>query len=226
MASYVDYLNHAIANQATIRREAEFAQPIWPATIETLSGGKPANIADLHALVLDHLETLKTEVRNSNTDTYKSFWRIKKKGVIDGPLVEDICRDRLIELLKPRLLPLDVRVEPEGHMAQDKCADIVILPPPGQKLPLELKRDTHSDLWDACESQLDRLYTRDPEAEGYGIYVVFWFGEMRDGYIPKPPDGISRPKSAEELEISLRSLIPNAKHHCLEAIVIDVTAPA
>lgn len=108
-------------------------------------------------------------------------------------------------------------------MAADKRADIVILPPPGQKLPLELKRDTHADLWKACENQLERLYTRDPEAGGYGIYVVFWFGTRR---VPVPPKGIDRPESPNDLEKTLRSLIPIDKRHCLEAVVIDVTPPA
>ena len=224
--SYHDNIRHAIANQAAIRREAEYEQPSWEETTEALRGGRPANMADLHALILDHIATLKAEIRQSNTDIYKMFWKTKARGVIDVPLVEDICRDRMIDLLKPRLLPLEIRIEPEGHMAADKRADIVVLPPPGQKLPLELKRDTHPDLWEACENQLERLYARDPEAEGYGIYVVFWFGNKRRGPIPTPPNGINRPQSAENLETSLRALIPNEKRHNLEVVVIDVTPAA
>lgn len=226
LASYHNYLRHAIASQAVIRREAAFKQPSWSETIEVLRGGRPANIADLHALILDHLRTLKSEIRQSNTDKYKSFWRCDRYGAVDTPEIEDICRDRLIDLMKPHLLPLQIRVEPEGHMVADKRSDIVIMPPPGLKLPLELKRDTHSDLWEACISQLDRLYTRDPEAEGYGIYCAFWFGKKRKGSIPTPPNRINRPKSAKDLEIALRSLIPSDKRHSLEAVVIDVTPPA
>jgi hypothetical protein len=110
-------------------------------------------------------------------------------------------------------------------MVADKRADIVILPPPGQKLPLELKRDTHKDIWEACQTQMERLYTRDPEAAGYGIYVVFWFGDKRVGRIVTPPSGINPPQSPEDLARSLRSLIPNDKRHCLEVVVIDATPP-
>jgi len=225
LKEYHDHLRHARASQAIIRRQAEYFQPSWSETVEVLRGGKPANIADLHALILDCIETFKIEIRLSNTDTYKAFWRCNSWGAVESPEIEDICRDRLIELLKQRLIPLGIRAEPEGHMVADKRADIVVLPPPGQKLPLELKRDTHEDLWEACINQLERMYTRDPEAAGYGIYGVFWFGDKRRGRVPRPPEGISPPISAEELETALQSLIPEDKQHCLEAVVIDVSPP-
>jgi hypothetical protein len=226
LTSYHDHLKHALASQAAIRREKEYKQPSWHEVTAALRGGRPANIADLHALTLDLLETLRIEIRQSNTDTYKVFWRCNQYGKVDRPEIEDICRDRLIELLKVRLLPLGLRIEPEVHMAADKRADIVILPLPGQKLPLEIKRDTHEDIWEACQTQLERLYTHDPEASGYGIYVVFWFGDKRGGRIVPPPPGINPPQSPEDLERILLSLIPIDKRHRLEAVVIDATPPA
>ncbi|MCL4874719.1 hypothetical protein KJ039_11670 [bacterium] len=223
LSSYHDNLKHAIANQAALLREAEFKQPSWNQTIETLRGGKPANIADLYALALDQLELIKREIQHSNTDKYKNFWNCGTSGRVEKPQVEEFCRDRLIELLKPYFLPFEIRVEPEGHMAADKSADIILLSS-GLKLPLELKRDYHPDLWTACKGQLGR-YTRDPEAQGYGIYVVFWFGEKRTRRIPSPPEGIVMPSSAEELEIALQTLIPADKTHCLKPMVIDVAPP-
>ena len=114
-------------------------------------------------------------------------------------------------------------------MVADKRSDIVVLPPPGQKLPIEVKRDTYkesdNDVWTACENQLERLYTRDPEASGYGIYVVFWFGDKRRLSLPTAPDTIGRVESAEEMELALRSLIPNERGHRSEAVVIDVSPP-
>ena len=226
LTTYQNHLMHALATQGTIRRTSEYKQPSWQEVTEALRGGKPANIADLFALTIDHLQIIKEEIRHSNTDQYKMFWRCDSRGAVDRPEIEDICRDRLIDLMKQRLQPVGLRVEPEGHMADDKRADIIILPPPGQKLPLELKRDTHEDLWQSCISQLDRLYARDPEAAGYGIYVVFWFGDQRGNRLPAPPDGIDRPKTPEDLEKGLRSLIASEKRHCLEVVVIDISPPA
>lgn len=80
-------------------------------------------------------------------------------------------------------------------MVIDKRADIVLLNSAKQKLPIEVKRDYHPDLWTACENQLDRLYTRDPQAQGYGIYLVFWFGDKRPRSMPKPPNSIPKPNT-------------------------------
>lgn len=225
LTSYHDHVRHALANQAALRREKEYKQPSWRDVAEVLRGGRPASLPDLHALVLDHLETLQATIKQSNTDPYKQFWRCNQYGRVDRPEVEEICRDRLIDLLKPRLCPLGLSVEPEGHMAADKRADIVIILQPGKKLPLELKRDTHSKLWTACENQLKRLYARDPDSAGYGIYGVFWFGDKRSGKVPVAPPGIIMPQNAEALEKSLQSLIPSDSRHRIKAIVIDVTPP-
>jgi len=224
LSSYRDHLKHAIIAQSATQREREYYQPSWTEITEALRGGKPGNMADFHALILDHLEVLKAIILHSNTDIYKMFWRCTSTGRVDQPEIEDICRDRLIDLMKPRVPP-GIRIEPEGHMASEKRADIVVLTTPSLKLPLELKRDNHPKLWEACMSQLDELYARDIEATGYGIYVVFWFGNGRTGRIKTPPKGISMPQSAEELEAALRSLIPENKHYRLETIVIDVSPP-
>lgn len=227
LISYRDHLRHAIANHAKIRRQHQYTQPDWDKTVETLRGGQPANIADLYALVSAHLRTLCSEIRHSNIDIYKQFWDLSPQlGSIQRPQHEEVCRDRLIGLLRPRLSPLDIAVEPEGHMAADKRADIVLYHGSDLKLPIEVKRHTHKDLWTACENQLDRLYAHDPHAAGFGIYLVFWFGEDRGGGVPAPLPGVTRPDSAVALEQALRSRIPEDKAYCLDVIVLDVTPPA
>jgi len=225
IASYHNMIKHSYANQAAIHRETEYSQPDWNKTIETLGSGSPANISDLHAIVLDHISTIKSYIRYSNTDPYKQFWRCDSNGKVEHPVIENICRDRLIELLRTRLSPFELCVEPEGHMMKDRRSDIVVLSGGSLKLPLELKRDTHRDLWTACQTQLERMYVRDPNAAGYGIYTVFWFGDKRKGSMPLPPSGMEKAKSAEGLESALRKLIPKDKRYCLEAVVIDVTPP-
>ena len=111
-------------------------------------------------------------------------------------------------------------------MAADKRADIVLYHGSDLKLPIEVKRHNHKDLWTACENQLDRLYAHDPHAAGLGIYLVFWFGEDCGGRVPPPPQGVTRPDSATALGHALRSCIPEDKAYCLDVIVLDVTPPA
>ena len=111
-------------------------------------------------------------------------------------------------------------------MAADKRTDIALYSGVDLKLPIEVKRHTNKDLWTACENQLQRLYTRDPHASGFGIYLVFWYGEELGGHLPSPPRGSIRPDNAKALEEALRLLIPSDKTHCLDVIVLDVTPPA
>jgi hypothetical protein len=226
LASYLDPLRHALVNQAKIRRQQHYQQPDWDQTAATLQGGPPANIADLHTLALEHLRTLQDEIRHGNLDTYKRFWRLSNRGIIEWPHHEEICRDRLVEIIRPCLSPLGISTEPEGHMAADKRTDIVLYHGAALKLPIEVKRQSHKDLWTACQNQLERLYTRDPQACGFGIYLVVWFGEKLGGRIPPPPPGMVRPANAAALEKSLRSLIPEDKKYCLDVIVVDMTPPA
>ncbi len=223
--SYRDYLKHMAANQAALRRKQLFVHPNWQQAISALSNGKPAHIADLHALTIEHLKDVGVKICSDNTDIFKSFWNENFYGKITDPKPEESCRDRLIDLLKPKFAPLEINVEPEGHMVIDKRADIVLLNSVKQKLPIEVKRDYHSDLWIACENQLDRLYTRDPQAEGYGIYLVFWFGDKRPRSMPKPPNSLPKPNTAQELENALRSLIKDDNQNRLAVVVVDVTRP-
>ena len=109
-------------------------------------------------------------------------------------------------------------------MVADKRADITASLP-GSKLILELKRDVHPDLWNAPATQLDRFYTRDPGASGYGVFGVFWYGKHRHGNIPKHPTGKTAPKSALELETMLNDGIAAERRSKLRAVVIDVSIP-
>jgi hypothetical protein len=130
----------------------------------------------------------------------------------------------LVALLRPVLAPEGIIVEPEGHIVADRRADISVAMP-GRKILCELKRDYHADLWTAADGQLERFYAHDPEAKGFGVYGVFWFGDSRPSPMPKHPDGLERPKSAVELERMLRDRVPADRYHRLAVVVIDVTGP-
>jgi hypothetical protein len=178
MASYNLHLRHALSNQESRRRETEYDRPDWPSTIEALSNGRPATVADLHALVLDQLNDLCSRIAHENTDIYKSFWNVDSNSRPQRPRPEDACRDTLVTMLRPAMALQGIAVEPEGHMVADKRADISVAMP-GRKILCELKRDYHTDLWTAADEQLERFYAHDSEAKGFGIYGVFWFGDKR-----------------------------------------------
>jgi hypothetical protein len=224
MVTYVDSIKHALANQRARYREMIYKQPNWAETIATLSGGAPANVADLQALVVEDLREISKRIGTQNIDVYKDFWNEDSHGRPVDPKIEESARNVLLGLLKIRLAPLGIIVEPEGHMVADKRADITAALP-GRKLILELKRDTHAELWSAPATQLDRFYTRDSEASGYGVFGVFWYGKHRQGTVPKHPKGNTAPKCALELETMLNDIIVAEQRSKLRAVVIDVSVP-
>jgi hypothetical protein len=177
MASYNPHLRHALANQQKRRRDSEYDRPDWPSTVKALSNGPPATVADLHALVLDQLDDLRARIARENTDIYKSFWNLDSHSRPKSPRPEEACRDTLVTLLRPAVAPKGITVEPGGHMVADKRADISAAMP-GRKILCELKRDYHADIWTAAEQQLEQFYVHDPEAKGFGIYGVLWFGDQ------------------------------------------------
>jgi hypothetical protein len=222
MASYSPHLRHALANQERRRRELEYDRPDWPGTIKVLSNGAPATVADLHALLAAHLRDQAHSIARANTDIYKQFWNLDPHARPTEPRPEEACRDDLITLLRPSLLPLGITFEPEGHMVADKRADISVAMP-ARKVLCELKRDYHPDVWTALMGQLERFYAHDPEAKGFGVYCVFWFGSKRPRPIPTAPNGMSPPQSAAEMESMLRGLLPADKRDRLAIVVFDVS---
>ena len=224
LASYRQDLLHDLAAQQQRRRDAEYDRPDWPKTVRALGNGPPATVADLHALLVAHLRDEADRIARANTDNYKAFWNVDAHGRPTTPRPEEVCRDALVDRLRTRLAPLGISVEPEGHMAHDKRADMSVAMP-GRKVLTELKRDYHPEVWTAAEQQLDRYYAHDPEADGFGVYGVFWFGEKRPSPIPAPPGGRNRRTSAKEIETMLRDLMPASFQKRIAVVVMDVSGP-
>lgn len=223
--SYRDYLLHAQSNQKVRYRESQFQHTNWKQALNTLKNQTPANVMDLYALLLDHLRDIANRVTYENTDIYKQFWNENGNGQILVPKPEESCRNFFLELLRARLHPLQIICEPEGHMVSGKRADIIISLP-GIKIPIEIKRDYHRDVWNALNEQLGQLYTTNPDAAGYGIYLVFWFGASRPNAIPRPAKDTPPPVNAATMEDILNEAVPMVKRDRLSAIVIDVSGEA
>jgi hypothetical protein len=224
LAPYRPEILHALTKQRARRREVEYDRPDWLRTVRALDNKTPATVSDLHVVLVQHLEDLRRRIRTENTDIYRMFWNLDGHGKLASPQPEEACRDHLITLLRPRVAPLGISLEPEAHMAADRRADISASMP-GRKILCEIKRDYHPDVWTAPDEQLEKFYTHDPEALGFGIYLVFWFGRRRRSTIPLPPYSQPRPTSAEEMEAMLRKHLPAERTARTAVIVIDVTKP-
>ncbi|WP_419686438.1 NACHT domain-containing protein [Serratia marcescens] len=220
--SYRDHILHAKSNQMVRYRESQFHHADWKQAVSTLMNKVPSNVMDLYSLLLEHIRDISNRVAYENTNMYKQFWNEDSYGRALTPKPEESCRNIFLDLLRARLNPLKISCEPEGHMVSDKRADIIVSLP-GIKIPIEIKRDYHRDVWTALNGQLDKLYTKNPDAAGYGIYLIFWFGSARPNALRRLSKKISQPENASAMENMLNETVPVEKRERLSAMVIDVS---
>ena len=216
-------LMDAAYRQKAARREAEFAYSDTARILETLDRGTPANVADLAALTLEHLNQIARIIRDGNTSDWKQYWNVDRYNRPQNPRPEDACRDALLSDLQSRLMRLGIEVQPEGRYANDRRADIRVSYS-GFNVPVEIKRSCHRDLWSAVRSQLIARYTVDPKTEGHGIYLVFWFGDT-EGCRPTPPATGSPVVGPSELEDRLLSTLSADERRKVQIRVFDVSIP-
>ncbi len=111
------------------------------------------------------------------------------------------------------------------HMPAQKRADIAAIRN-SIGLPVEIKGQWHPNVWSAPVDQLDAKYTRDWHAEGRGVYIVMWFGNVPRTQLPKHPEGLDRPNTPQALRQMLIDRVPEARRSQIDVFVIDVTRPA
>ena len=218
LSRWHDILSRAQDAQRVTWRDASYRHPTIEQVCQTLNGDTPANAADLAALVTDQLRELADQIRRGNTDDWRQYWN-EPHGQPPTPKHEDYCRDALLSDLRQHL-PQEVDAQPEGQYANDKRADIRVSYEDFQ-VPVEIKKNMHRDLWSAPRNQLIAQYTIDPNTDGYGIYLVFWFGKDRT---PPPPSG-TRPANAEELKKRLEATLSPDEARKISVCVIDVSRP-
>ncbi len=206
-----------------IRREATFAHPSLEQVAEVLDRGRPANAADLWALTTDVLRRVGKDLRGGSPSGWRSFWHVDQYDRVTSPLPENACRRPLVLALRPLLAAMGIDTQIGGRYADDKRADIRVACHVFN-VPIEIKKSCHRDLWSAIHTQLIAKYTRDPDADGYGIYLVFWFGEAEDCQ-PTPRSG-PKPKSAAELQTALHDTLSDLERRKISVLVIDASQSA
>ena len=217
LSDWHNMLGSRLHTQRRIRRDASYHRLTIEQVNQTLEGGTPANAGDLAALVMDRLSELATTIRDGNTEDWRQYWNLPH-GQPPTPRHEDHCRDTLLSHLRQRLPP-GVDAQPEGQYADDKRSDMRIAFSNFQ-VPVEVKKNNHRELWSAMHKQLIKQYVRDPATDGYGIYLVFWFGEE---YSQAAPSG-RRPDSPQELQDRLTATLSKDEARKISVCVIDVSS--
>lgn len=225
LKSWRNHLRHALHTQRIVRRKASFKRLSTKEIDRTLANLQPASAADLAALTFHHLRDIARKIRDGSTDDYEQYWSYGENNKkLDKPRPENDCRNRLLSDLKESLGKLNIDAQREGSYADDKRADIRVSfgGANGFNIPIEIKKDSHIDLWRAIHEQLIAKYVRDPGTYGYGIYVVFWFGGK--GMASSFGSG-RKPRSAQELEDCLRQMLSPEEKHRIQVCVIDCALP-
>ena len=188
-----------------------------------LQGGPPASAADLAALTTDVLEELADQIREGSTNDWRQYWYRDQKTLI-GPQHENDCRDALLSDLKEMLKKYRIDAQSEGRYADEKRADIRVSFGSDLAIPIEIKKTYHRDIWRGISEQLVANYTRNPEADGFGIYLVFWFGIRYMKVIaPEKTEGRLIPNGPEELKSLLEKQLDPPLSEKIHVVVIDVS---
>jgi hypothetical protein len=222
-SSWAPHMAHAAAEHARKLRDEQFAAPSVSHLMSGLANGSPATPSDLAAIVLEEVERYKSTLRAGSETPWKRFWNTDKYGMATKPQIENEDRDRLLELLRPRFEGYGIAASlAEARRGENTRVDVLMLSHAGKNLPIEAKRHYNGELWTAASAQLAG-YAGDPDACGFGIYLVFWFGT--EFKIPKRSDGVDGPESAEALQAMLVDDLPLHLKEKLSVAVLDVSRP-
>ncbi|MGZ0020603.1 hypothetical protein [Nitrosomonas sp. wSCUT-2] len=225
LKSWQNHLRNASHSQRITRRKASFRRLSTKEIDRTLANLQPACAADLAALTFDHLRGIARKIRHGSTNDHRQYWSYDTSNKkLEKSKPENDCRDALLSDLQERLGKLNIDAQREGSYADDKRADIRVSfgGTNGFNIPIEIKKDSHTDLWRAIHEQLIAKYVRDPGTDGYGIYVVFWFG---GNGMPSSSGGGRKPRSAQELEDCLQQTLSLEEKHRIQVCVIDCALP-
>ncbi len=193
--SYMPTMKHALALQGRARRDAEYAAPRFDEFQAVMANDPPESIDDMRVWFTERLEELRERIRASDTDMWAAYWTEDAR-----PGGENFCRDRLIEHISLHLPP-SIRLGRETSMPLGKRVDIAIARNT-IRLPVEIKGQWHRNVWNAASGQLDAKYTVDWQAEGRGVYIVLWFGDVPDKQLqPGIQRAWSRPNRPRNSEV-------------------------
>jgi hypothetical protein len=216
--TYTTLLLNAKATQQRRLHEAAFKPSTLNDLIAITKDELPHSSSDLQAWMLEELVVVQAKITSDDVDSWRGFYR--DNGTT--PKDEERCRDHLLALLRQG--SEGVVFEPETHVAADREVDITCATLDA-RLPIEIKGQWHRTLWTAADDQLDRFYTPDHRAGGFGIYLVLWFGKQTDRHfvMKSPGAGITAPSSAQEMAEMIQERSLSFAQGRVKVVVLDLS---
>ena len=216
LSAWSDVLSRARDAQQVTWRDANYRHFTIEQVCQTLNDGTPTNAADLAALLMDRFDEIADRIRTNNANYWRPYWNEDKNQNPTTPKHENSCRDALLRDLRLYFTNAEPEVQNIGNTRTDICVAY-----PSFQVPVEIKKNSHQELWSSMRNQLIAKYTIDPNTDGYGIYLVFWFGK---DLTPPPPSG-TRPTNTEELKKRLKATLSPDEARKISVCVIDVSRP-
>lgn len=161
---------------------------------------------------------MQARVRSDPTDCWRGFFRDNEVT----PKHEEECSDHLAVLLQA--VAPEIAFDPEFHVGGNREVDIACSVA-NLRIPIEAKGQWNKDLWSAAQWQLGDQQAVDHKANGYGVYLVYWFGSHGKS-LAKPPAGVLRPTTPNDLQYLLCQMLTAAGLHNLKVVVLDLERPA
>jgi hypothetical protein len=205
-------INYRLELQRKMWREAEYSA-LKPNELDAiLSNSSPQNHADFNAIAAQTLEDLIRDIEDGALDSWEMFWNTKPNH---EPKLENECTKILAALWQEKLKRYGVTLNHEQHLKNDNRADLWLIRG-DMRIPIEAKRQNNKQLWTALQDQLIKKYTIDPRTQGFGFYLVFWFGS------DNIPTYTIKPKIPYDLKLALVQQLTDAEKPLVKVFVLKL----
>ena len=197
-----------------------FQMPTADQVANFLEQNEIISVENLRAVILEELRNYQKDLDGHDITTKSIFYHGEIN--IQNRVDENTATQRIAERLRLRLENQQVNIMREGYMKDNNRCDLVFSKLINSKtkiLPVEVKGQWHLKLYSAFDSQLDRLYTIHPNADGQGIYLVLWFG-ANEKVANRSTHGIN---NAKELYFDLQKHMSEELKKRLDVFVLDLS---
>jgi hypothetical protein len=194
--------------------------PTAEQVVNFLDRNQIISVENLRTVILEELQNYQKDLNGHDITTKSIFYHGEIN--IQNRVDENTATQRIAERLRLRLENQQVNLMREGYMKDNNRCDLVfskLINGKTKILPVEVKGQWHLKLYSAFDSQLDRLYTIHPNADGQGIYLVLWFG-ANEKVANRRTHGIN---NAKELYFDLQKHMSEELKKRLDVFVLDLS---
>lgn len=203
---------------AQIRKKAlrDFEPPTPDEIVQRLDCDSVVTVEGLRQLVIQELNDFQKAIDGGEFNSADRFY--EKNERLNEVKSAEIIAERLNLRLGLQGISITLEHQLKGQNRCDFTASKLI---GGRRrlLVTEVKGQWHRELYSAASAQLYERYAIHPDAEQQGIFLVIWFGES-ETVASRKTHGI---KTAQELKISIETVLPADLHGLIDVFVLDVS---